>query len=154
MSRVRHGWNGDVGGACTRSTVVIGAGYFPLHFLQGRGRRPPLGERRVRAWACFLRRYEPDQVPRVCGLATLSARRRSPEAVFSCRGWYRRHVADPVAHPGDDVVDLGWPHRLVMQLVPRLRVDAPRHTVAALEGGTRVGGDQPVELPVDDERGQ
>src|SRR5512147_2979506 len=28
--------------------------------------------------ACFLRRYEPDQVPRVCGLATLSAQRRAP----------------------------------------------------------------------------
>ena len=35
--------------------------------------------------ACFLRWYEPDQVRRVCGRATLSARSRSPEAVFSCR---------------------------------------------------------------------
>jgi hypothetical protein len=47
---------------------------------------PPRGFRdgiRV-AWACFLRWYEPDQVRRVCGRATLSARSRSPEAVFSC----------------------------------------------------------------------
>ena len=35
--------------------------------------------------ACFLRRYEPDQVRRVCGVSPHSQRaRRSPEAVFGC----------------------------------------------------------------------
>src|SRR5439155_14739091 len=145
ISRVRQASNGDVGdGACTRSTVVMDAGFRALSSLQRRGRRPPSGERRIRAWACFLRRYEPDQVPRVCGRATLSARRRSPEAVFSCPGWYRRHVADPVAHPGDDVLDLAVPHRLVVQLVPRLRVHAPGHARPALERRARSCGDEPV----------
>ena len=42
--------------------------------------------RRRRERACFLHRYEPDQVPRVCGLHhTLSALGRSPEAIFGCR---------------------------------------------------------------------
>ena len=48
-------------------------------------RRPGIPGRHRVAWACFLRWYEPDQVRRVCGLATLSAHSRSPEAVFSCR---------------------------------------------------------------------
>ena len=56
--------------------------------------------------ACFLRRYEPDQVPRVCGGATLSALEALPGGVFGCplslHGPY-----DLPPQPADDLVDDG-----------------------------------------------
>src|SRR5688500_20194766 len=77
MSRVRQAVLFD---RWARSIVVIVARSF-----QVRERRLSRENGVRRAWACFLRRYEPDQVPRVCGLATLSALLRSPEAVFNWR---------------------------------------------------------------------
>ena len=72
--------------------AAIGVRMFTLTRVLGEGRRLPAGyEKRrpgIRATSsqesCFLRWYEPDQVLRVCGRATLSAHTRSPEAVFSC----------------------------------------------------------------------
>src|SRR5438105_10931382 len=97
MSRVRQASNGAAGAlGCTRSTVVIRA-VLPIGVPPGTNDAVlRLGERRDSSWACFLRRYEPDQVPRVCGLATLSARVRSPEAVFSCDRWYLRLAQLPI----------------------------------------------------------
>ena len=86
MSRVRQAAKGFVGApGCARSMVVIGSIASKFRSVGRRRRSPGWENGGRRAWACFLRRYEPDQVPRVCGRATLSARRRSPEAVFSCR---------------------------------------------------------------------
>src|SRR6185503_20535702 len=91
MSRVRQVRLGAAVEA--RSRAVIGA-VRPCTDPPGAMTPPSESENGAnRAWACFLRRYEPDQVPRVCGLATLSARRRSPEAVFSCSTAYRTRLA-------------------------------------------------------------
>jgi glyoxylase-like metal-dependent hydrolase (beta-lactamase superfamily II) len=66
------------------------------------GRRLPEGHGGSRRRACFLRRYEPDQVRRVCGLvATLSAHTRSPEAVFS---WSDRSTRPRISHQRDSTV--------------------------------------------------
>src|ERR1044071_3053104 len=130
MSRIRHAANGLGWARCAGFRVVIGS--IALHV--GPYRRT----NDVEHSACFLRRYEPDQVPRVCGRATLSARRRSPEAVFSWppsysrvarrppRGWSGdRRVVDPADTVADPVElvgqDLGSGD-LVVELVPQPRV--------------------------------
>ena len=75
MSRVRQRVSGTVRGAVRADRRHD----RPTSDASTR-RRPRRRGRRDRCWACFLRRYEPDQVPRVCGLPTLSALERSPEA--------------------------------------------------------------------------
>ena len=96
------------------------------------------------AWACFLRWYEPDQVRRVCGLATLSALSRSPEAVFSCGDRStdptRSRGADRSPQPGDHVVDDLAALGLVVGLVAEPRVGPPGRRPAAPASGSLADG--------------
>ncbi len=97
--------------------------------------------------ACFLRRYEPDQVRRVCGVATLSARRALPGGgVRLCRKRSTR------AEPADDVVEDGGPLRFVVQLVAKARVRPPLDAGRALEHLGGRGRDEPVVETVQDQR--
>src|SRR5687767_5335182 len=156
MSRVRHATiDGAGAGLWARSTVVT--------TLPSGSWMPSSDENGVRrAWACFLRRYEPDQVPRVCGRATLSARVRSPEAVFALpgdgtaggsAGCRRGHPADPIADPVDDVADDPRAVRFVVQLVEHARVHAANDAGPIVEGLARRGRDEPVRPAVNDQRG-
>src|SRR3954470_1205378 len=76
--------------------------------------------------------------------ATLSARVRSPEAVFGCQpslapagaATRRRRLGGPPG-PVDDVVDHRLPADLVVDLVAELRVDAARYAGQAVEHRAR-----------------
>src|SRR5262245_38470152 len=68
----------------TRALKVFTLTRIPCCVPENAKRRPGFRAASSRR-ACFLRWYEPDQVPRVCGLATLSALTRSPEANLQLR---------------------------------------------------------------------
>src|SRR3972149_5403767 len=83
MSRVRHRPS-----AATRDPVSGGEGAIEV-MAAGPPRqrcRPPEEDGIELERACFLRRYEPDQVRRGCGWAPLSAPRGSPGGGVSCGG--------------------------------------------------------------------
>src|SRR3990172_1578365 len=134
MSRVRHRPS-----AATRDPVSGGEGAIEVMAADPprQKRRPPEEDGIELERACFLRRYEPDQVRRVCGWATLSAPWRSPEAIFSCGGilhpfvrWSLRgagRLLELRVDPGDDVGDDLRPLRFVVGLVADARVRAPPH---------------------------
>src|SRR3989304_3687282 len=122
MSRGRHRPS-----AATRDPVSGGEGAIVVMSADPprQKRRPPEEDGIELERACFLRRYEPDQVRRVCGWATLSAPWRSPEAIFSCGGilhpFLRRslrragRVLGLRVDPGDDGGEDLRPLRLVME---------------------------------------
>src|SRR5262245_13111451 len=168
MSRVRHGATatGWVGAAVwARSIVVMATASFQVRTTPTSGRRTTR-----RAWACFLRRYEPDQVPRVCGWGhTLSARAlpggglqlpgdgTAATLANSLRG--RALIRNRCVHPTralpdpvDHVAHHGRAGRLVVPLVAELGIDAARDAGTALEDVARGGRDDPVGLALEDQR--
>ena len=138
MSRVRHAVEGGAAVPGLEIVVAIETLTSIKH-----ERRPRCRGRRDALRACFLHRYEPDQVPRVCGLEPHSQRvARSPEAVFNCRreSTPRRRPATGEARRDALRLEPRRPPRpapprarLVVGLVAQALVDAPGHVALPVE---------------------